>query len=100
METKSYKMIKTIERIVELLKMSDSPSAKYYHDFLVFTLSQLNRPHELHEIAENVLKSYGGMGTFGDVGLCKNGKYLLEEDREFDNLREKLYRECKEARDS
>ena len=97
METKSYKMIKTIERIIFLLKMSEGLDVEYFHDFLAYTLSQLNKPHELDRISKNILKIYGGMGTFGDVDIFRNGVYLREEGYEFDKLREKLYLECKSA---
>ena len=97
METKSYKMIKIIERIVELLKMSDGPDSEYFGDFLVYILGQLNKPHELDKIAEHILRSYGGMGTFGDVTICKNGGCLREADDEFDKLRTKLFIQCEEA---
>ena len=97
METKSYKMIKIIERIVELLGISDEPDSIYYHDFLVYIFGELKKPHELNKIAENILSVYGGMCTFGDVVIYKNGEYLKEEHREFDKLRTKLFIQCEEA---
>jgi hypothetical protein len=97
METKSQKMILIIENIVELLKMSSPPDAKYFCAFLVYILGQLNKPHELDKIAENILNIYGGMGTFGDVAIFNNGVYLDEEHDKFDALRTKLFLLCKEV---
>ena len=90
-------MIKTIERIIFLLKMSEGSDAKYFCEFLVYTLDQINKPHELDKIAENILKIYGGMATFGDVVIHKNRAYFDEAHDEFEELREKLYQQCKDA---
>lgn len=97
METKSKTMIEKIEKIVELLKMSDEPDSIYYHDFLAFSLSQLNKPHELNKIAENILKTYGGMATFSDVAILKNGEYLKDMQDEFSQLRTELFLLCEEV---
>jgi hypothetical protein len=97
METRSQKMIATIEKIIQLMKMSDSPSTEYFCDFFIYILGGLNKPHQLHRIAENILRAYGGMGTFGDVAIWKDGGILMKEQDEFDALREILYVQCKEA---
>jgi hypothetical protein len=97
MESQSQKIISLIQEILSLLKLSDEVDAVYYHDFLVYTLGQLNKPHEIHSIAENILKAYGGMATFSDVSLYKDGEPLIEQHLKFSDLREKLYVECKNA---
>lgn len=92
----SYKIIKTINEIIKLLKICTDPAEKYFCDFLVYTLDQLNKPHELHKIAENILKIYGGMESFNDVVIFANGEYLTEKHREFTKLKGILYKQCEQ----
>lgn len=40
---------------------------------------------------------YGGMGSFNDVILHKNGMPLIRENDDLDELRHKLYKQLKEA---
>jgi hypothetical protein len=96
MESKSQNIIQIIEELLVLMKMSDSRQVIYFHDFLKNELAQLNKPHDLTKIAQTILNVYGGMGTFNDIALFKNGKILDEEDK-FEELREKLYKSCKDA---
>ena len=44
------------------------------------------------------LSTYGGSGSPNDIVLHKNGKPLVDEDDEFDALREKLFELCTEFR--
>ncbi len=97
MEYKSNEMIKTINEIIKLLKMCDHKAAEYYCNFLIYTFGQLNKPHELHKIAENILKIYGGMGSFNDITIFSKGEYLIQEGDEFSVLREKLFKQCEAA---
>ncbi len=94
MESQSKKIILTIEKLIPLLDMSG------YDNYCVFfkhNLQELNRPHVLHKIAGDILKIYGGMGTFGDVVLQQDGKVFMEENDEFGELSDNLYKVCKEA---
>ena len=98
METKSQEIIQTIEKMVFYIRNSNGCDSEYYNDFFIYILSELNKPHELNKIAENILKIYGGMGTFGDFGLYKDGNLIdINEDQKFDQLREKLYTQCQEG---
>lgn len=45
----------------------------------------------------NILGMYGGMGSFNDIVLYKNGQPLISENIEFDELREQLYELCKQS---
>ena len=40
---------------------------------------------------------YGGMGSFNDVILHKNGMPLIRENGDLDEVRHKLYKQLKEA---
>jgi hypothetical protein len=39
----------------------------------------------------NILKIYGGMGSFNDLVLYKDGKSCIRENNEFSQLRTALY---------
>lgn len=45
-------------------------------------------------------KIYGGMGSFNDIVLHKDGVPLVLENEELDNLRHKLYKQLKMAIDA
>ncbi|EPG73594.1 hypothetical protein LEP1GSC058_4158 [Leptospira fainei serovar Hurstbridge str. BUT 6] len=52
----------------------------------------------INEIATNstetkrkILRLYGGMGSLNDIVLYKDGKLLLSDSNEFDELRSKLF---------
>lgn len=97
MESQSQKIIKIIEEILKLLKKCDEPDCEYYGNFFEFILSELNKPHELAHIAENILNTYGGMATFSDVAIYKDGKYLIIEGDKFHELREALFIACEDV---
>lgn len=49
-----------------------------------------------NEVDRNLIKSqlrgiFGGMGSFSDLILFKNGKILIDENNELDSLRQALY---------
>lgn len=96
-KTQSNLIINILEKITILMAKSDEPDAQYYCDFLVYTLAQLNKPHILKKIAENILKAYGGMAAFSDVTLYKDGEPLMQEQPEFSDLRDELYLACKDV---
>lgn len=97
MEYKSSEMIQILNQIIKVLKISDGPTAKYFCEFLIYTLDQLHKPHELHKIAENILKIYGGMGSFSDVLIFSKGECLRKECDELNALRTKLFKQCEAA---
>jgi hypothetical protein len=97
MQSKSQKIILTIEQLIDLLKLSEGTDTEYYYGFFVYTLGQLKRPHDLHKIAENILKAYGGMDTFSDVAIYQNGEPLTEEHLKFSRLRTKLFTLCEDV---
>jgi hypothetical protein len=95
-ESNSQKIISQIEAIVALLNLSNDALAKEYHDFFMQMLARLKKPHDPAKIAEEILKTYGGMATFSDVAICKDGVYLDDEDDKFRKLRTDLYLQCEE----
>ena len=97
MKSPSQEIIKIIEKIQPLLAMDGKGLAKYYFGFFEYTLSQLNKPHDLEKIAENILKIYGGMGTFNDITLYKNDRPAIKENPLFSDFRSSLFSVCRTA---
>ena len=97
MEHPSQKLIEKIEQIVSLLKLSSSEITLLYMRYLMDILDELNRPHDLEDIANKVLAIYGGMGSFGDINVYHKDMDLKKEDLEFRELREELFILCKET---
>lgn len=52
-----------------------------------------NRRNEL-ELYRNILSLYGGLGSLNDLILYRDGKLLLSENNEFDQLRTELHKLC------
>jgi len=51
-----------------------------------------------YELSLNALKRlYGGMGSFNDIVLHKNGMPLIHENEELDDLRHMLYKQLTAA---
>ena len=96
MESKSQKITSILEKLIPLLNLCDFSLANYYKGFFEYTIGELNKPHELHKIAENILLCFGGMNTFNDIVLQKDGKVLIEENREFKALSTDLFIACEE----
>jgi len=44
---------------------------------------------------KKVLRLYGGMGSFNDIVIYKNGELLIEKTNEFDELKTNLFELCK-----
>ncbi len=95
MESHSQKIIKIIEDLVLVMGASDSSRVIYYREFFVFTLGQLNEPHDLGKVAENILKAFGGMGTLNDIAIFYEEKYLETEDDKFNALCDELMKNVK-----
>lgn len=97
MESQSQKLISILEATVSLLKLCDTQTCKAYCGYLKRLLLQLNRHHELHKVAADILKIYGGMGSFNDLGIYKDSNLLREEDIKFEQVTTELFLACKEA---
>lgn len=86
-EIKSIKFI-----IIELIKLFD--------EFQLFDWSKVfNRFLEdievnLEKVKFEILRNYGGMGSFNDIVLTKNGVYPFDKNEKFSMLRSDLYDLC------
>jgi len=97
MRTPSQKIISLIEEILPLLKIGDGGICLYYYEFYKDILEQLQKPHELDKIASDIQRTYGGMATFNDIVIYKDGQIMMDETEKFVRLRRALYRVCEEA---
>lgn len=53
---------------------------------------------EQTEVLSDILHIYGGMGSFSDLVLYQDGKLLLSQTRQLDDLRSQLFNLAKQAR--
>lgn len=88
-------IIETVARIAKILASNDEHSwAKAFEDLG----SNIDTDYEssLHSLKG----LYGGMGSFNDVILHKNGMPLIPENDDLEELRHRLYKQLKEAIDA
>lgn len=77
---------KVIAEIVEILLDNDEVSwAKY------FKRCEIQLDDDYEEGVYNIRRAYGGMGSFNDLVLHKNGLPLKKENDKLDQLRHELY---------
>lgn len=80
---------KILTRIEELLRLGASTN-------WVKTIENIRKELSISPTStvSNIRGMYGGMGSFNDIVLYKNGQPLVSENIEFDELREQLYKLC------
>lgn len=84
---------KKIEDIIELINGYNYRWSTIFNNYL----KELSNNIELSEFARDILKLYqGGMGSFSDLVLQKNGKMPFEDNERLDKLRNELYKICEE----
>jgi hypothetical protein len=77
---------KTVIHIVDILSSNDEYEWAKTFEKIEFRLDSE------YESSLNALKGlYGGMGSFNDIVLHKNGIPLIQENDELDGLRHMLY---------
>lgn len=84
-------MKKYINDIINLLNISEECDWKNTFENLIKMY-----PVENKDFARDVLKLYGGMGSFNDLVLFKNGILLRDENEKLEILRKKLYNNIEE----
>lgn len=94
MQTQSQKIINSLNDIIVLLDSTREESACFYSDIFKNYLKILNGPHEPNEMAKNILKMFGGMGTFNDLVLYRDGILLRKENDLLDELTTQLFDAC------
>ena len=97
MQNQSQKIIDLLNEIIPFLDLVEEDNfTNRYADLLRHFLKKLKAPHDISEIAGEIKKHYGGMGTFSDVVIYQNGKVIKEHDI-FDIKRTELYIACCEV---
>ena len=81
----------TLKRIAEILRTGGNQNWTP-----AFESFEQNFPHDPRATCSKIVSSYGGMGSFNDVVLYRNGQPLTAENEELDYLRTKLYGLCRE----
>jgi len=77
---------KTLVRMSELLNSGNQPG---WSKILINILSEINiEPNDTRNKIRNL---YGGMGSLNDVVLYNKNQVLIEENDEFNFLRERLF---------
>lgn len=83
---------KTVIEIANILSSNDEISWAKAFEKLGYELDIY------YESSIDSLKGfYGGMGSFNDIVLHKNGIPLIQENDELDDLRHKLYKQIAQA---
>lgn len=85
----------TVVSITNLLQSNDEYSWAQIFEKLGYDIDK-NYESSLHSLKA----LYGGMGSFNDVILHKDGIPLIRENDDLDELRHKLYKQLKDAIDA
>lgn len=86
------KIIIIINKLIKLLKENDE---KFWSNTLDNLLHQYEISNSKPEVAKSCIKIMrGGMGSFLDLVLHKNGNPLIKENNQLDKLKHELYDEC------
>ncbi|MFK0369039.1 DUF6966 domain-containing protein [Enterobacter sichuanensis] len=83
---------KTVIDIITILSSNDEDSWAKIFEKLGFELDV-----DYESSIYSLKKLYGGMGSFNDLVLHKNGTPLLRDNDELEDLRHKLYKQLDHA---
>ena len=84
-------MIKTIiKEIIEVLEDTGEDNWKRTFQHYLKDYDRI----ELDSLKRSIIRIYGGMGSFSDLVLSKNGKICIKENNTLDKLRAKLFKEA------
>lgn len=83
-------IIKIIDEIIELLGIADE--VNWLNTLSSFKeRCKLPQREEQLKLLSDIIRIYGGMGSFSDFVLYKNGNLMIDENIRLDDLRTKLY---------
>lgn len=90
-KTKSLEIIDIIQEIIEIIETTNMHGANYFwHSYFTNKMNILKGPHDINKFSHNMLKIFGGMGSFNDYSVCENFKPLPGDDRLYE-LRSELF---------
>jgi hypothetical protein len=85
----------------ELIQLLSSVGETNWHRALLSLKDRydtaINRQEQI-EVLSDILHLYSGMGSFSDLILYENGKLLLSQTRQLDDLRRQLFNLARQAR--
>ena len=81
-----------IDICIEIIKILEIVNEKKWLLIFMNFIKELNHDGN-KSIYREILKIYGGMGSFNDLVLFKDSKICKEENNKLDNLRQELYNE-------
>ncbi len=88
----SSEIVKIINKIISLLIYSEEKFWLSY--FQNLKKRSLNEQDDL-ELCRSILRTFqGGMGSLNDLVLHKKGVPLIDENNEFDKLKDELFEFC------
>lgn len=94
MESNSSKIEQIILEIILLLEYGEE---EYWLSYFKHILQQIKSKSTSYEAIKSLSMIFkGGMGSFSDLVLHKNGAPLIEENNKLDNLKDNLYELCEE----
>lgn len=85
---------------IQSIKLIINELIKLFDEFNLFDWSKVfNRflddiDSNFEQVKYDILRNYGGMGSFNDIVLKKNGEYPIYENDKFSKLRGDLYALC------
>jgi hypothetical protein len=85
------------ESIIKLLSISDSNSSQHFLGLLRRYIKTLDSSPEY--AVQDILALFGGMGSFDDLLLYKDGRLLKEENSSLSVLKSKLFKSCCEYKE-
>lgn len=87
---KKMKVISIIKQIIDLLVSVGE--SNWADTFTSFKLKLVNSDSEsLQILRSDILRIYGGMGSFNDLVLYNEGQVLIRENQTLDKLRKELF---------
>jgi len=95
MESNGSKIEQVILEIISLLEYGEEDYWLSYFKHMRQQLKSSNASYEVIKSLSMIFK--GGMGSFSDLVLHKNGIPLIEENNKLDSLKDDLYEYCEET---
>ncbi|TAK77389.1 MAG: hypothetical protein EPO11_02740 [Gammaproteobacteria bacterium] len=94
MEYSSKKIKNLIFKVIPLLKLGNENYWLNYFNYVLASFDNSNNEKEIIRSFSQIFK--GGMGSFSDLVLHRNGIPLIEENNQLESLKDQLFDACEE----
>ena len=84
-------LIPLLEKIVKLLLSVEEDNWSAALENFRDRCNQIESERDVKILQSEILRIYGGMGSFSDLVLYSRGKVLVEENQKLDELRKELF---------